>query len=222
MGGAGANVKDAAHINPGGEWRTAKTWQPAGAVKYKLYLTASRTLEGKPKGSGKPIAYRFDPDHPNPTLGGRNGPACIVNQIVERADVISFMGAPLSKPLDATGPVRVGLRVSSDRPSADFTARLIDVYPSGYAMNLAEGQIRVESLNPRITLGITLDLGSASNLFEKGHRIRLDISSSSFPRLEPNPGTGETGMWTNRVTATNSLHFGGKFPACMELTVLPD
>ena len=222
IGGAGASVKDAAHINPGGEWRTAKTWPPAGAVKYRLYLTASRTLDGKPGASAKPIAYRFDPEHPNPTLGGRSGPACIVNQIVDRADVISFISAPLSKSLDATGQVRVGLRVSSDRPSTDFTARLIDVYPSGYAMNLAEGQLRVESLNPRITPGITIDLGSTSNLFDKGHRIRLDISSGSFPRLEPNPGTGETGMWTKRVPATNSLHVDGKFPAYLELTMLPD
>ena len=129
---------------------------------------------------------------------------------------------PLSKPMDATGPVRVRLSISSDRPSADFTARLIDVYPEGYAMNLAEGQVRVRGLRPGKVQEVTLELGSTSNLFGKGHRIRLDISSSSFPRLEPNPGTDEPGMWTKRVPAVNSLHTGTGFVADLALTVLPD
>src|SRR5204863_170732 len=153
----------------------------------------------------KSLTYTFNPKNPNSTLGGRNGATCIVNQSVDRADVISFAGAPLLTPVDVTGPVLVRLSISSDRPSADFTARLIDVYPGGYAMNLAEGQIRVGRLLPGRVQEITLDLGSTSNLFEEGHRIRLDISSSSYPRLEPNPGTGETGMWVKQVSATNSL-----------------
>ena len=222
MGGAGASVKDAGHINPGGEWRAAKTWPPAGAANPKLYLSAARTLVGMPGASAEPITYTFDPEHPNPTLGGRSGPTCIVNQTVNRADVISFTGAPILKAVDATGPVIVHLWISSDRPSTDFTARLIDVYPDGWAMNLAEGQIRVEKMQPGKVREITLELGSTSNLFEKGHRIRLDISSSSFPRLEPNPGTGEPGMWVNRMPAKNSLYTGTRFPAYLELTVLPD
>jgi predicted acyl esterase len=89
-------------------------------------------------------------------------------------------------------------------------------------MNLAEGQIRVEQLRPAKVKKITLDLGSTSNLFEPGNRIRLDISSSSFPRLEPNPGTAEVGMWVKRAPAKNSLYTGAGFPAYLELTVLPD
>ncbi len=222
MGGGGASVKDATHISPGGEWRTSKTWPPAGATKHTLYLSAERTLNDEPRAAAKPITYTFNPEHPNPTLGGRSGPTCIVNQSVDRADVISFTGVPLLRAVDATGPVLARLWISSDRPSTDFTARLIDVYPDGYAMNLAEGQIRLEPLRPGKVQEITLDLGSTSNLFEKGHRIRLDISSSSFPRLEPNPGTGEAGMWLKRAPATNSLYTGARFPAYLELTVLPD
>jgi putative CocE/NonD family hydrolase len=222
MGGAGASVKDAAHISPGGEWRTSKTWPPSGTAKHTLYLSAERALDREQKAAAKPITYTFDPQHPNPTLGGRQGPTCIVNQSVERADLISFIGAPLSKAVDATGPVLVRLSISSDRASTDFTARLVDVYPDGYAMNLAEGQIRVQPLRPGNVEEVTLNLGSTSNLFEKGHRIRLDISSSSFPRLEPNPGTGEAGMWMKRLPATNSIHTGAGFGANLELTVLPD
>src|SRR3954447_23691460 len=148
MGGTGASVQDAAHISPGGEWRTSKTWPPSGSTKQVLHLTAERTIEEKPQASAKPLTYTFDPEHPNPTLGGRQGPTCIVNQLVNRPDVISFTGSPLAKPVDATGPVVVRLSISSDRPSADFTARLIDVYPEGYAMNLAEGQVRVRGLRP--------------------------------------------------------------------------
>jgi uncharacterized protein len=217
MGGTGASVTDSAHINPGGEWHSSKIWPPPGTQKQKLFLRADRTLNDVPKPAAKPITYRFDPAHPAPTLGGRSGPTCIVNQIVNRPDLISFIGSPLSSSMDATGPALVRITVSSDRPSTDFTARLIDVYPDGYAMNLAEGQLRVDRMQPGKPVDITIELGSTSNLFEKGHSIRLDITSSSFPRLEPNPGTGELGMWVKQVPATNSLHTA---KAYLELTVL--
>jgi hypothetical protein len=155
----------------------------------------------------------------------------VVNQTVKRPDVVSFIGEPLQKGLEATGPVRVKLWVSSNRVETDFTARLIDVYPDGYAMNLAEGQIRtsyrngngkLEPMQPGKVYELTMDLGSTSNLFETGHRIRLDVSSSSFPRLEPNPNTGESGMWDKRVAATNSLYNGTEHPSYVELTILPE
>ena len=218
MGGTGASVTDSSHINPGGEWHTSETWPPPGVKKHLLFLRADRTLSLAPKPVVEQITYRFDPKDPAPTLGGRNGPTCIVNQAVSRPDVISFTGSPLPKAMDATGPALVRLIVSSDRPSTDFTARLIDIYPDGYAMNLAEGQVRLDHLEAGKRVEITIDLGSTSNLFEKGHRIRLDISSSSFPRLEPNPGTGDSGMWSHQVPAMNTLHTTAAY---LHLTVLP-
>jgi putative CocE/NonD family hydrolase len=98
-------------------------------------------------------------------------------------------------------------------------------------MNLAEGQIRttyrngnqkLEPMQPGKAYELTIDLGSTSNLFEKGHRIRLDVSSSSFPRLEPNPNVGGWGMWDKRVTAINSLYNGTEYRSYVELTVLPE
>jgi putative CocE/NonD family hydrolase len=231
MGGSGARVQDATHISPGGEWLTAAAWPPAQSKTRRLYLAQDRSLTEQTVKDDKPITYESDPHHPTATLGGRSGPTCIVNQGAERAGVVSFVGPPLENALNATGPVKVGLSISSDQVDTDFTARLIDVYPDGYAMNLAEGQIRASyrkgngstvPLKPGQIYEVTLELGSTSNLFAKGHRIRLDVSSSSFPRLEPNPQDGETGMWTHQVAARNSLHNGSAHPSYLELTVLPD
>ena len=231
MGGSGARVEDATHISPGGEWLTATAWPPAHSTTRRLYLGQNRSLREQSSKDDKPITYESDPLHPTATLGGRSGPTCIVNQGAERSGVVSFIGSPLESALNATGPVKVGLSISSDQVDTDFTARLIDVYPDGYAMNLAEGQIRASyrkgsgsavPLKPGQIYELVLDLGSTSNLFAKGHRIRLDVSSSSFPRLEPNPQTGETGMWTREIAAHNNLHNGSAHPSYLELTVLPD
>lgn len=232
MGGNGAQVQDAAHINPAGEWLTAEKWPPAGTVTRRLFLEKAGRLSDHAAGKDEPITYESDPAHPTATLGGRQGPTCIVNQGAKRSGVVSFTGAPLEKAVNATGPVRVGLSISSDQPDTDFTARLIDVYPDGYAMNLAEGQVRAsyrkgdeslaQPLKPRRVYQLTIELGSTSNLFAKGHRIQVDVSSSSFPRLEPNPQTGEPGMWSRRVSARNALHNGSAHPSYIVLTVLPD
>src|SRR5262249_22614980 len=106
--------------------------------------------------------------------------------------------------------------VSSDAPDTDFTAKLVDVYPHGYAMNLADGIKRAryrngyqrgEPMEPGKVYEIEIDLGPTSNLFVPGHRIRVDISSSNFPRFDVNPNTGEPlGRHTHTRVALNTVH----------------
>jgi putative CocE/NonD family hydrolase len=230
MGGSSGRANDVSHVSPGGSWQTAHSWPPAGTVKRKLYMGVEGFLGTAPSRSARPTTYTFDPLHPRPTLGGRHGPTCIQNQIVKRPDVISFLSDPLKSPLNVTGTIDLWLWASSNREDPDFTATLIDVYPDGYAMNLAEGQIRasyrdgnqkLEPLKPEKIYRFNIDLGSTSNLFESGHRIRLDISSSSFPKLEPNSGVASVSS-NRRLRATNTLYHDAQHPSYLELSVLPN
>jgi putative CocE/NonD family hydrolase len=133
--------------------------------------------------------------------------------------------------LDVTGTVHATLWISFDAVDTDFTAKLADVYRDGTALHIADGQIRTryrnqhakpEFLNPGKVYQVRINLGSVSNLFVEGHRIRLDISSSNFPKLEPNSNTGEpSGKWTRRIKARNTIFFGGSRASYVELPVRP-
>jgi len=113
--------------------------------------------------------------------------------------VLVYSSPPLKRPLEVTGPIRVLLYVSTSQPDTDFTAKLVDVFPDGRAINLTDGILRLryrESLErpllarPGQVYAITIDAGVTSNEFGKGHRIRLEVSSSNFPRFDRNPNTG--------------------------------
>ena len=133
-----------------------------------------------------------------------------------------YQTAPLTEDLEVTGPVSVQLWISSSAVDTDFTAKLIDVYPpsddypEGYALNLTDGILRVkfrnswertELMEPGEVYQIELSLLPISNLFVKGHRIRLDISSSNFPRFDVNGNTGENpGISPVKITALNSVY----------------
>jgi uncharacterized protein len=144
---------------------------------------------------------------------------------------VSSVSAPLDADVDVTGPVYATLWVSSDAVDTDFTAKLVDVYPDETALHIADGQIRAryrnqhakpELLVPGKVYQVRINLGSVSNLFVKGHRIRLDISSSNFPKFEPNSNTGEApGKWTKRVKAKNTVFIGGSRASYLELPVRP-
>ena len=126
--------------------------------------------------------------------------------LASRSDVLVFQTAPLDRPIQIVGPVEADLFVATDGPDTDFTAKLIDVhpptpdYPRGYAMNLTDGIIRLryaeDPARPRFRqagekVHIRITLFPTANLFQPGHRIRLDISSSNFPKFDVNPNTGE-------------------------------
>lgn len=142
-----------------------------------------------------------------------------------RRDVVSFETEPLEQDLVIAGPVTVRLTVSTDAPDTDFTAKLIDVhppsadYPRGYAMILTDGIFRVRYRDgfdaPRLVapdegpFGITITPFPTANRFARGHRLRLDISSSNFPKFDVNPNTGEAeGASRRSPVAVNTLHLG--------------
>ena len=206
MGGKGGRDANG-HLTPGGEWKTAAAWPPGASHPKRLYISANGRLAGEAPLDEVADKYHYDPNSPVHTNGGRHGPECIQNQIVQRPDILTYISEPLPADLDVTGMARVTLWVVTDAPSTDFTVKLIDVYPDGYAAILLEEALRVgrQGSGPH---PIDISLGSTSNLFTKGHRIRLDVSSSSFPKLEPNPNP-----------ANNSIYHDAKHASYLQLPV---
>jgi hypothetical protein len=154
-----------------------------------------------------------------------------------RRDVLVFMTPPLAEDVEVTGPIDVKLYASSSAPDTDFTAKLIDVhppspdYPDGIDMNLEDGIIRArfrnsleraELMAPGTIYKFTIQLYPTSNLFKAGHRIRLDISSSNFPRFDVNPNTGEPLNGHRRmVVATNTIYHDRERPSHVILPIIP-
>jgi hypothetical protein len=119
--------------------------------------------------------------------------------VEKRRDVLVYSTAPLVSAVEVTGAVNVVLRVASNAPDTDFTAKLVDVFPDGNARNLTDGILRMryrdsletpKLMTPGEVYKATIDAGVTSNVFLAGHRIRLEISSSNFPRFDRNPNTG--------------------------------
>lgn len=157
--------------------------------------------------------------------------------LADRPDVLVFQTAPLAEPLEVTGPITVQLHVSTDASDTDFTAKLIDVYPpsadypEGYALNLSDSVLRLRfrdswsdpsPARPGEVYRITLDLYPTANRFGAGHRIRLDVSSSNFPRFDVNPNTGEpVGRHTTTRVAHNAVYHDAANPSHVVLPVIP-
>jgi putative CocE/NonD family hydrolase len=157
--------------------------------------------------------------------------------LASRGDVLVFQTEPLRDPLQVVGPIEAALWVATDGPDTDFTAKLIDVhppsvdYPQGYAMNLTDGIVRLryaeDPANPRLrqpgeVVRIKVTLFPTANLFLPGHRIRLDVSSSNFPKFDVNPNTGEPeGMARRKRIAVNTVFVDADRPSRVVLPVLP-
>jgi len=178
-------------------------------------------------------SWTLDPDPavPVPSLGG--GVCCIGDTvdpgsfdqrpIEARIDVLVYTSEPLDEPLDATGPVEVVLYVSSDARDTDFTVKLTDVYPDGRSMLLTDGIRRArfrESfeearlMEPGKVYELTVDLWSTSIVFNRGHKIRVAVSSSNAPRFDPNPNTGRPLRADDETrVATNTLHVSSRYPS---------
>ena len=155
-----------------------------------------------------------------------------------RKDVLVFQTAPLSSDLKLVGSIEVTMWVSSNAPDTDFTAKLIDLYPpsesyvNGYAMNLTDSIIRTrfrngygesEMMTPGEVYEVHIKLPPTSNVFRKGNCIRLDISSSSFPKYDVNPNTGEPlGCHTKAVKAENTIHVNRKYHSFIRLPFIPN
>ncbi len=231
------------------EWRFEDEWPLARATYHKYYF---HSLDGSPHGSLStvspgdelPCKYTYDPEHPVPTLGGNhsfadtNIPDIIRAGPVDqrpneaRSDVLVFTGEPLESDLEVTGPVEVKLFVSSSAKDTDFTAKLIDVYPDGTAFNLTEGIIRArfrESLwEPPVLMvpgeiyELSIDLVPTSNVFKKGHRIRVHVTSSNFPHWERNLNTGNDPATDVVIEkAEQTVYHDSRHPSHVVLPVIP-
>ena len=188
---------------PGNVWRTSEQWPPVKATSTKYFLHNNHSLDTSTPGADDSLTYTYDPSNPASTVGGiqLSIPAGPMDQkaVEDRPDVLVFTSAPVTIPFEVTGRVRARLWISADVPDTDFIARLCDVYPDGRSFNLCEGAVRTrfrESggretfLQPGKVYPIDVDLWSTSVIFNSGHRIRLQITSSSAPGYDPNPNTG--------------------------------
>jgi putative CocE/NonD family hydrolase len=226
------------------QWRDEDEW-PLSRTRQERYFLHSGGKANSVSGDGvlssaAPHAesadrYIYDPMNPAPTIGGplccdspHLGPGPRDQRPVEaRNDVLVYSTPMLSGDLEITGPITLELFASSSAVDTDFTAKLVDVWPDGFAQNLTEGIIRAryrESqekptfLNPGQTYKFTVDLWSTSNLFRKGHRLRLEISSSNFPRFDRNLNTGgDSSSARNPVPATNSIYHDAEHPSALIL-----
>jgi putative CocE/NonD family hydrolase len=196
-------------------WRTEAEW-PLPGTQYRPYhlhsagqantLSGDGTLSAEPPGDEPPDAYLYNPLRPVPTVGGQvilpggNAMGPPDQRAVEaRDDVLVYSTPVLDRPVEVTGPIELRLFVASSARDTDFTGELVDVYPDGRAMILTEGILRArqrasatvpEPLEPEAVYALRLDLWATANVFLRGHRIRLEAASSSFPRFARNSNTG--------------------------------
>ncbi len=230
------------------EYRQEDDWPPPRAKFTKYFLHSSgkaNSLRGdgslstsSPK-SETADTYIYNPANPAPTIGG---PLCCDEKHMEpgprdqravenRDDVLIYSIGPLSHDLEVTGPVTADLYVKSSAVDTDFTGKLVDVGPDGFAQDLTEGILRMryraspehaELMNPEQVYEITLDLWATSNVFLRGHTLRLEISSSNFPRFDRNLNTGEEIRFErNYVAATNTVLHDAQHPSALVLAVMP-
>ena len=218
-------------------WRDERTWPLLRAVDTKLFLQSSGNA-ADPNGDGQlrldapfvtstPDVFTYDPLNPVPTRGGAfMGPGIAIKQqntIESRPDVLSYTSRPLAENVEVTGYIRATLLVSTDAPSTDFTAKLVDVYPDGTAYNIADGILRRNYDVGGQPASIVIQLGATSNVFKKGHRIRLDVSSSNFPLFDRNPNTATLiAFETHTVASLQKIHHDATAPSFIELPIVSE
>ncbi|MBI3330094.1 MAG: CocE/NonD family hydrolase [Nitrospinae bacterium] len=225
-------------------WRDEQEW-PLARTRYTSYYLHSRGAANTLHGDGllsteapaqdQPDSYVYDPRDPVPTRGGNTLviPMGVYDQrsVEERRDVLCYTSAPLTQALEITGPITVTLYAASSAPDTDFTAKLVDVRPDGYAQNLADGIVRARYREARdrpspITPGTiylyTIDLWSTSFVFQPGHRIRVDIASANFPRFDRNHNTGRAFFADAELqAATQTIYHDAAHPSHIVLPVIP-
>ncbi|MGB9153535.1 MAG: CocE/NonD family hydrolase, partial [Alphaproteobacteria bacterium] len=232
MGGGLRSDKLGDRLEAGGGWISLKAWLQSEARTERLYLQPQNQLLRAPARRIESASFDYNPSNPVPSFGGYLHGECVQDQtkLEKRSDVLVFNTPILTRSVAITGTVQVRLWVSTTAADTDFIAKLTDVYPNGYSMIVEEGEMRMSAgeraghvapLAPGKIYSATISLGPTSNLFVTGHRIRLDISSTDFPRLEPNPNTGELqGRWTRGYEARNSIYYGGRYPSQLVLPLL--
>lgn len=230
------------------QWRDEEDWPLARARSTKYFLHSSGaanslrgngTLSMTAPGTETADHYVYDPSTPTPTIGG---PLCCDGNhlkpgprdqrpVEARDDVLVYSTPPLTADMEVTGPVSLDLYAKSTAVDTDFTAKLVDVAPNGFAQNLTEGILRAryrdsqekpELMTPGQVYRLTIEVWSTSNVFKKGHVLRLEVSSSNFPRFDRNLNTGEdNGSGSRYVSATNTILHDADHPSALILPVVP-
>lgn len=230
------------------EWRDEQEWPLARTDWQKWYLHSNGhansligdgSLSTDLPAQESPDQYVYDPDNPVQTVGGNN---CCSPDVVPwgpydqrpvemRGDVLCYTSAPMEADLEVTGPIKVVLYAATDVTDTDWTAKLVDVSPTGYAKNLCDGIIRARYrqsfsnpllLEPNRIYEYEIEVGVTGNVFQKGHCIRLDISSSNFPRFDRNANTGQAfGTDVELCRANQMIHHARVYPSHILLPVIP-
>lgn len=234
------------------EWRDVDDWPVPGTryVDYFLHsqghadtATGDGVLSTEVPGDEPDDTYVYDPSDPAPTTGGATFlPGVLIGANAgprdqtgpeSRGDVLCYTTEPLAGPVEVIGPVKLVLHVSSSAPDTDFTGKLVDVWPDGRAVNLADGILRARYrqplsgpalMAPDRTYEITVDLVATANVFAAGHRIRLEVSSSNFPRFDRNTNTGgviATEVEADFRPAVNRVHHCRTQASRLVLPIMP-
>lgn len=228
-------------------WRNEHEFPLARTRYTKYYLHSARGANGPTSdgelslsapGSERPDQFEYDPKNPVPTIGGRLCCGVAVppgpfdqRPNESRPDVLIFSTPPLERDFEVTGFVSLDVYASTSAVDTDFTALLADVNQSGYARFLTDGVVRAryrdgterpEEVVPGKVYKYTIDLWATSNVFKKGHRLRLYISSSNFPRFNRNPNTGGPMLGgSHMVNAQQTVYHDGKYSSSLTLPVIP-
>ena len=229
------------------QWRDEDDWPLASAHETKYFLHSAGnansaagdgTLTATAPRSEQPDQYNYDPANAVPTVGGplccdstHLGPGPRDQKMVEsRQDVLVYSTPALSQDTEVTGNIQLDLFAKSSVADTDFTAKLVDVAPDGFAQNLTEGIVRAryrnsqetpELMKPGEIYQFKIDLWSTSNVFRKGHRIRLEISSSNFPRFDRNLNSAdEPNAEAKPVIAINAVLHDSQHPSALVLPIV--
>lgn len=213
------------------QWRYENEF-PLARTEYRKFFLNGIVSEGNYKhgtldsAAGDNVArvYIYDPADPVPSLGGsvlgeRSG-TMAQNEIQSRKDVLLFSTPVLQEDMEITGPIELVLYVKTDAVNTDFTAKLTDVYPDGNAWNISEGIVRQDYL-PRNLSRISIRLNPTSNVFKKGHKLRLEVSSSNYPRYSRNFNNGNNIRPEGMRSAVQTVLCGKDFPSHLILPVIP-
>jgi hypothetical protein len=231
------------------KWQTSDTWPPAGAQPVTFYLSSGGkantmngdgTLTTAPPDADRPDAFTYDPINPVTSYGGN---VCCTGNAIQagafdqrkmetREDILVYTSEPFKTGTELSGPITPTLYVSSDAKDTDFTVKILDVYPDGRAYNLDESIQRMRYRDgyekPPVWMEsgkvykVTLQPLTTSNYFAPGHRLRIEVSSSNFPRFDRNLNTGGNNYDESKgVIAHNRVHHSKQFPSQIAVTVVP-
>ncbi len=230
------------------KWQTSDTWPPKGAQPLTFFLSSAGkanslngdgSLVAATNSQDAPDSFVYDPANPVLSYGGNvcctgnavAGGAFDQRRMEARADILVYSSDPLPEGIEVSGPMDVTLYASSDVKDTDLTAKVLDVYPDGTAYNLDETIMRLRYRDgfdkPPVWMEsgkvykVTLPPMTTSNFFAAGHRVRIEVSSSNFPRFDRNLNTGGNNYdETHGVVAHNAVHHSAQYPSQVTLTVV--